>query len=147
VKIRIRFPQEDACAEAELLPDLAPRTCEAILSILPFQGTAHHGIYSGSECVLLLDRVLRLEPESARSKVDRGEVAFCWFPAGSHYGVHDDLSEICWFYDLDAEPSMSSGPVPVTVFAKIQEPADAFYAVCRRMRREGVKPCTVEVVE
>jgi hypothetical protein len=147
VKIRIRFPQEDACAEANLLPDLAPKTCEAISSILPFHGTAHHGIYSGSECVLLLDRVLRLEPENARSKVHRGEIAFCWFSAGSQYGVLDDFAEICWFYDLDAEPRMWSGPVPVTVFARVQEPADAFYTVCRRMRREGVKPLTVEVVE
>jgi hypothetical protein len=58
----------------------------------------------------------------------------------------DDFAEICWFYDLDAEPRMWEGPVPVSIFARIIEPANEFYAVCRRMRREGVKTLSMEMV-
>ncbi|MBI3920119.1 MAG: DUF3830 family protein, partial [Armatimonadetes bacterium] len=39
------------------------------------------------------------------------------------------------------------GPVPVNVFARIVEPADEFYSVCRRMRREGAKPFGIEPVD
>jgi len=145
-RIRLIFPQEGAAAVAVLDWENAPRTCEAILSVLPFENASHHGIYSGSECVLLLDRVLRPDPENARHKVARGEVAFAWMAAGSAYGVNEDFSEICWFYDIDAEPRMWGGPFDVSVFARIEEPADAFYAVCRRMRREGVKPLRVEAM-
>jgi hypothetical protein len=35
--------------------------------------------------------------------------------------------------------------VNVNIFAEIREPADEFYAMCRRMRREGVKPFQIEV--
>ena len=146
-KIKIGFPGENAWAEAKLLWDRAPNTSAAISSLAPYKGTAHHAIYSGSECVLLLDRLLRVGPENATSEVKRGEMGFAWFSAGSYYGVEKDFSEIRWFYDIDAEPRMWKSPVPVTIFAMITEPADAFYAVCRRMRREGIKPCLFELIE
>ena len=146
-RIRFSFTAEQAAAEAELLTDLAPRTCAAILRRLPLQGTVHHAIYSGSECVLLLDEVLRLGAENATSQVAPGDVAFAWMQAGSSYGVTADFAEICWFYDRDAQPRMWEGPVAVNVFGRIVEPATAFYAVCRRIRREGVKPMLVEVVQ
>jgi hypothetical protein len=114
--------------------------------LLPLSGEAHHAIYSGSECVLILPEVVRLPPENSITKVAPGDVAFVWFAAGSAYGVASDFAEICWFYDLDAEPRMWEGPVPVNVFARIIQPADAFFAVCRRMRREGVKQLLVDIV-
>jgi hypothetical protein len=113
--------------------------------MLPLLGEAHHAIYSGSECCLLLPQVLRLAPENATSKVALGDIAFVWFAAGSAYGVTSDFGEMCWFYDLDAEPRMWGGPVTVNIFARIVEPADAFFAVCRRMRREGVKQLVVDI--
>jgi len=145
--IRLSFPEEQASAEAELLYREAPQTCEAIVRLLPIVGTAHHAIYSGSECVVLLDEVLYLPQENATHKVTRGDVGFCWMAAGSFYGVTADFAEICWFYDFDAEPRMWEGPVAVNRFARIVEPAEAFYAVCRRMRREGVKPVRVDLLE
>lgn len=98
----------------------------------------------GSKSVLVLDHVLKLDKENATSNVRRGDLAFTWMAAGSGYGVTSDFAELCWFYDHDARPSMWEGPVEVNVFARIVEPADDFYAVCRRIRREGVKPLIVE---
>ena len=144
--IRFSFPREQASAHGELLWREAPQTCEAMSRLLPLSGEAHHAIYSGSECVLILPEVLRLPPENSTTKVAPGDVAFVWFAAGAAYGVASDFAEICWFYDLDAEPRMWEGPVPVNVFARIIQPADAFFAVCRRMRREGVKQLLVDIV-
>lgn len=138
------FPTENVKAKAELRWDAAPETCKAIQELGTIAGTAHHGIYSGSECVLLLEKLLRLAPENATSKVTRGDVGFTWMAAGQAYGVTQDFSEICWFYDIDAEPRMWEGPVAVSLFARIIEPADDFYLVCRRMRREGIKPFRVD---
>ena len=145
-RIRFSFPAEGVSAEAELLWRAAPRTCEELVKLLPLQGTTHHAIYSGSECVLLLPTVLRLPPENATSNVKRGDIGFAWMAKGSSYGVTDDFAEICWFYDIDAQPRMWEGPVEVSLFARFVEPADPFYAVCRRMRREGIKPLHVELV-
>lgn len=36
------------------------------------------------------------------------------------------------------------GPFAVNVFDRIVEPAHAFHAICRRIRREGVKPIRIE---
>lgn len=145
--IRLAFVDCGVSVLAKLLWDRAPNTCAEVTKLLPSQGPAHHAIYSGSECVHLLNQTLRLESESATSKVAKGQVAFAWMAAGSSYGVDKDFSEICWFYDIDAEPRMWEGPVAVSVFAEICEPADEFYAVCRRMRREGQKLFRIEVAE
>jgi hypothetical protein len=59
-------------------------------------------------------------------------------PAAREQSIEEDYSEVCWFYDLDATPSMPEGPIAVNVFARLYE-ADAFFAVCRRMRLEGAK--------
>lgn len=142
--IRLSFPAEGAAAVAELLEQAAPRTSEAVWSALPVAGMAHHAVYSGSEGVLLLPEVLRIDPENATSDVSTGDVAFTWFAAGSAYGVDADFAEICWFYAEDARPSMHGGAAPVSLFARIVGDAAAFYAVCRRMRREGIKPLAVE---
>ncbi len=41
---------------------------------------------------------------------------------------------------------MPDGPVPVNIFGKFIEGFDEFVAVCRRMRREGVKQIDVKIV-
>jgi len=142
--IYLRFAEQEAAARADLLWDKAPQTCAAIVDCLPVGGDAHHAIYSGSECVHVLKEPLQLEKEHATSQVTKGQVGFAWLAAGCSYGVKDDFSEICWFYDFDAQPRMWEGPVDVNIFAEIREPAEAFYTMCRRMRREGVKPIRIE---
>jgi hypothetical protein len=105
---------------------------------LPASGSARHGIYSGSEVYLVLPRLLFAPPENATTIVGPGDVGFLTVEKGSGYGIEESYSEICWFYDLDATPSMPEGPIAVNVFARLYD-ADAFLAVCRRMRLEGAK--------
>jgi hypothetical protein len=131
---------------AELREAEAPRTCATVWEALPMGGEVHHAIYSGSECCLILPEVLRVAPENASADVSPGDVGFVWFAPGSSRALDKEIAEIVWFYDDDARPSMPEGPVPVNLFARIVEGADAFHAVCRRMRREGVKPVAISRV-
>jgi hypothetical protein len=146
-KIRLTFQTEGVSAIAELLEEAAPKTCTAIWEALPIRGEAHHAIYSGSEAVLLLPEMVRVEPEHATADVSTGDVGYAWFLPGSSKTVDSEFSEICWFYNWDARPSMWEGPVPVNIFARITANAEPFFGVCWRMRREGVKPLLIERAE
>jgi len=137
-EIVLRFVDEGVAASAGLLTELAPETCSAVLGALPATGSARHGIYSGSEVYLVLPDVLEPPREHATTIVGPGDVGFLTVEKGSGYGIEESYSEICWFYDLDATPSMPEGPIAVNVFARLQD-ADAFFAMCRRMRLEGAK--------
>jgi len=137
-EIVFRFLDEDVAARAWLLRDQAPQTCAAVLAGLPASGLARHGIYSGSEVSLVLPVLIAPPREHATTIVGAGDVGFLTVEKGSGYGIEEDYSEICWFYDLDATPSMPEGPVAVNVFARLHD-ADAFFSLCRRMRLEGAK--------
>ena len=141
-EIVFRFLDEDVAARASLLRDKAPETCAAVSHALPASGLARHGIYSGSEVYLVLPVLLRPPREHATTIVGAGDVGFLTVEKGSGYGIEESYSEICWFYDLDATPSMPEGPIAVNVFARLHD-AGSFFAVCRRMRLEGAK--TLEI--
>jgi hypothetical protein len=146
-RIRLTFTNENVSAVAELLEDQAPKTCAAVLSALPQSGESHHATYSGSEVVLILDRIIDVGQENATIMVIPGDVAFTTFEGGKIFGFPDTFSEIAVFYARDAIPSMPSGPVPMNIFGRITEGFDEFAAVCRQMRRTGVKPLTVELLD
>ena len=137
-EIVFRFLDEGVAASARLLQEQAPDTCRAVVDALPAAGSARHGIYSGSEAYLVLPELLAPPREHATTIVGPGDVGFLTVEKGSGYGIEEAYSEICWFYDLDATPSMPEGPIAVNVFARLYE-AEAFFAVCRRMRLEGAK--------
>jgi hypothetical protein len=136
-EIVFRFADEGTAASARLL-DEAAETGRTVLEALPVTGLARHGIYSGSEVYLVLPELIRPPREHATTSVRPGDVGFLTVEGGSAYGIEESYSEICWFYDLDATPSMPEGPIAVNVFARLAD-ADAFFAVCRRMRLEGAK--------
>jgi len=137
-EIVFRFLDEDVTTPARLLQEHAPETCSAVWDALPASGLARHGVYSGSEVYLILPKLLRPPREHATTIVGAGDVGFLTVEKGSGYGIDEAYSEVCWFYDLDATPSMPEGPIAVNVFARLHD-ADDFVTVCRRMRLEGAK--------
>ena len=144
-EILFPLPGEGVAASARLLREQAPETCRAVLEALPAAGSARHGIYSGSEVYLVLPVLLATPREHATTIVGPGDVGFLTVEKGSRYGIEDDYSEVCWFYDLDATPSMPEGPIAVNVFARLYD-ADAFFAVCRRIGR-GFAPHTASSLQ
>jgi Protein of unknown function (DUF3830) len=137
-EVVLRFLDEEVAATARLLREQAPETCSAVWDALPVSGLARHGIYSGSEVYLILPALVTVPREHATTIVGAGDVGFLTVEKGSGYGIEEGYSEVCWFYDLDATPSMPEGPIAVNVFARLHD-AEAFLAVCRRMRLEGAK--------
>lgn len=146
-RIKITFTEENVSAIVELLEDQAPKTCAAVLSCLPQTGEAHHATYSGAEVVLILDRVMDVGLENSTIMVIPGDVAFTTFEGGKIFGYPDTFSEIAVFYARDAIPSMPNGPVPMNIFGRITEGLEAFADVSFQMRRSGIKPLTVELLE
>lgn len=146
-RIRIEFVDEGVSAVAELDERAAPKTCAAVLDALPQSGDAHHATYSGSEIAFIIDRDLGIGLENATSKVIPGDLAYTRFEGGVMYGVPESFSELAWFYDRDATPSMADGPVPMNIIGTFVEGFAAFAEVCRAMRRSGVKPVRITIEE
>lgn len=140
----ISFAGEDASVQVEMLEQQAPQTCKLVWDNLPATGEARHATYSGSEIFLFLPPDVRTQVvENATSRVIPGDVAYYFQKGGTEYGWPDDVTEIAWFYDRDATPSMPDGPVRLNIFGRMVGDTSKFFAVCRRMRREGAKQVEV----
>jgi hypothetical protein len=146
-RIKLTFVEEGVSAIVELFEKEAPKSVAAVLSILPQESTAHHATYSGSEVAFILDRDIPLEQENATIRVLPGDFACTRFEGGKIYGFPDTFSEVAWFYDRDAVPSMPNGPVPMNIIGKIVEGFDELAVVSRQMRRSGVKMLRIEAIE
>ena len=139
------FVDEGVSAIAELHEGQAPKTCAAVIAALPQNNHCHHATYSGSEVAIILDRDLKVDTDNATAKVIPGDLGYARFDGGKMWGFPDDFSELCWFYDRDTTPSMPDGPVAPNLIGTFVEGFAEFAAVCRRMRREGVKRMEIRV--
>jgi hypothetical protein len=145
----IEFVAEDEgiVARAELWEDKAPQTCAAVWNALPVTAHFHHAIYSGAEVAMVLPRYIEYVAENATTAVLPWEIGFLSLRARDYFEVDEDFSEICFFYDRGARPSMVEGPVKVNLFARFVSGQEALYRLCYRMRKEGQKHFTVRRVE
>jgi hypothetical protein len=134
---------EGLVARAELWDDRAPRTCALIWELLPVTGHFHHAIYSGAEVAMVLPHYHELGPEHATTAVLPWEIGFVSLRRQDYFDVTEDFSEICFFYDRGARPSMLEGPVKVNLFAQIVSGQEDLSRLCYRMRKEGQKRFTV----
>jgi hypothetical protein len=145
--VEIKFVDQNISIRARLLEDEMPRTCNEIIKYFPLDGTATHARYSGSEVAVLLSTDIKIEREKATCAVQTGDVAYVWLNQDDHYGLDDDISEICWFYDKDGCPAMAEGPVRVNVFARIEGDAIAFYKASADTRITGQKKVSISLIE
>lgn len=145
--IELRYVEDDIAVRARLLEGEMPRTCAELVKHMPFESTATHARYSGSEVAMLLPTHIRIGREKATCATLPGDVAYVWLNRDDHYGLDDDVSEICWFYDRDCRPSMAEGPVRVNIFAHIEGDAAEFYKACADTRISGVKTLRISLLE
>jgi hypothetical protein len=144
--IEIVFVEQNITARARLLEENMPRTCAEFVRHLPLEGTATHARYSGSEVAVLLSTDIKIGREKATCAVLPGDVAYVWLNRDDHYGLEDDVSEICWFYDRDSRPSMAEGPVLVNIFARIEGNATEFYKASADTRITGQKQVKIRLI-
>ena len=145
--IELKFVEHDITVQARLLEEEMPRTCSELLKHLPLESIATHARYSGSEVAMLLSTEIKIGREKATCAVQTGDIAYVWLNRDDHYGLDDDVSEICWFYDKDSTPTMAEGPVRVNVFARIEGDAREFYKASADTRITGVKNVRISLVE
>ncbi|KPL20472.1 MAG: hypothetical protein AMS23_10895 [Bacteroides sp. SM1_62] len=124
--IELEFVDQKIKARARLLEEKMPRTCKV---------------------AMLLSTEIKTGREKATCAVQTGDIAYVWLNRDDHYGLEDDVSEICWFYDRDSTPAMAEGPVRVNVFASIEGNAEAFYKASADTRITGVKRVRISLIE
>jgi hypothetical protein len=145
--IELEFIEQKIKVRAKLLEEEMPRTCGELVKHLPLESIATHARYSGSEVAMLLSTDIKIGREKATCAVQTGDIAYVWLNQDDHYGLDEDVSEICWFYDRDSRPSMAEGPVLVNVFAQIEGDATEFYKASANTRITGVKNVRIRLIE
>ena len=145
--IELEFVDQKIKARARLLEEEMPRTSNELVKHLPLENIVTHARYSGSEVAMLLSTEIKIGREKATCAVQTGDIAYIWLNQDDHYGLDDDISEICWFYDKDSTPTMAEGPVRVNVFARIEGDAEEFYKASADTRITGVKIVRISLIE
>jgi hypothetical protein len=135
--------EENIIAQAELWDARAPQTCQAVWDLLPMTAYVHHAIYSGAELAMILPQYVETPVENATWVVLPWEIGFVSLRAQDYFEVAADFSELCFFYDRGARPSMLEGPVKVNLFANFISGQTELRQLGYRMRREGQKRFTV----
>jgi hypothetical protein len=154
--IEFFFPESDVVIRAELLVDLAPRTCEAVWSVLPDErslkavegwpekGRVHHGIYAGPEIFVLIPPA-RVKPpiENLTLRPRPGDVVLAIIPATvpRWIDVKGEFWELALFYD-EGGNLWSSGPEgrgwEASLFAQVRrEDLALLHQMGRKIRSQG----------
>jgi len=132
-------------ARARLLDEAAPVTCETLWKRLPLSGSAGHAMLSGTSVALYIDPSIVLPEENATVQIQTGDVMFTHYRERERHGFPEALSEIYWAYDRYCRPTAPGKMTPVipNVFAEFEQGSQAFFEVCRRIRREGTRPLKI----
>ena len=124
--------------EAKLLKDEAPKTCAAILRLLPIRGKVIHARWSGEAMWLSMDnQPIKVGFENQTSHPSRGELLF--------YPGFISEKELLIPYGPTSFAS-KSGSLTGNHFATISEKLDELAAVGRSVLWEGAKNISIEVI-
>src|SRR5205814_889030 len=88
-----------------------------------------------------LDPTVVVPEENATTCVQTGDLMYTHYEPNVRHGYPDALSEIYWAYDRYARPHVPGQWVPAiaNVFGRIVGDPTDFYAISRRLQREGLK--------
>src|SRR5690349_25089533 len=91
--VRVTFVEKGVWARLELLSDLAPLTCEAFLSALPFEVTAVHAMYTGPELSMRIPRSDGPPPENQTCFPIPGDLLWTVIPAWASAGNREPIQD------------------------------------------------------
>ncbi|MFB3826565.1 MAG: DUF3830 family protein [Bryobacteraceae bacterium] len=148
-KIRLSFPATGESAIAELLDDEAPEVCAYIWGLLPVESRAIHGMYSGAEVFVLVERPQPAPEQNLTALPLPGELLYFHDPGGNVTSRKGGVGEICLVYGRGVSLKGPEGvPTHASLFARI--PGDwkydwtSFAQACRRCRWEGPQALRIE---
>ena len=151
-KIEITFEESGVRATAGLLEDEAPRTCEALWKVLeePIVTKGIHAGWAGREVSInvpeknrVIDPQVLLPKENLTIYPIPGDICFGYFPPGFGLGVPEEYWDLALIYGRETRFDFSFGPVPMTLWAIIDEGLEGIARECERIRIEGLKTIRV----
>lgn len=142
-KIVFRFERGGELV-AELMPDIAPKTVESFLQMLPLEATVYHSRWSGREINFPLKSRGKIPREKQTTQTNTGDVIY-W----KEWEMPDsEAAEAIAIY-YGAEISRDHrGQLPVNVFARI--PASQWKKIEEiglRIWQQGIEKVAVSVIE
>ena len=145
--IEVTLTKRGVGCVAELLDDLAPKTCEAVWQALPQEGDAFHAKFANNE-------VYTLVPPFASDEIGLenptilpipGDLLYFFFPPGMitrpdvlDVAARTGLVDLAIFYGRDNFLfSPTTGAVPGNRFAMVTENLEEMAKACDSVWREG----------
>jgi hypothetical protein len=154
-KISIAFEASGVTATASLLEDTAPNTCEAMWQVLS-EPLVQHGIYAGwagrevSVDVPQANRVVDptlIPKENLTLYPIPGDICFGYFPPGFGVGITEEYWDLALIYGRETRFEFSFGPVPMTLWATIDDGLEGIARECERIRVEGLKTIRISRID
>jgi len=151
-QLRLTFPGTGEFVLAELLDDEAPGVCQLVWDSLPLEGKTIHGMYSGAEVFMMLDKPQPAPAENLCQLPLPGELLYFYDPSVGVAGAKKPVSELVIVYGRGVTLRAHEGvPTHCALFARI--PGDwkydwlEFAKACRRSRWEGPQVLRIERAE
>lgn len=145
-KLEILIPELKFTASAFLLENEAPKTCTAILKVLPIQGRFIHSAFSGMvlEMELKGERLYAVPPENYIAQARPRDLGFWysfWERPGQIRGM-DQFAEVNLVYGHN-QPCSFWGPKALNLFAIIDESSTDLIEMGKVIRRTGGKDAVI----
>lgn len=129
-KLEIKI--DDEVFLAAMLEEQAPRTCEAVLNLLPLEGKVFHATWSGDMLFF----------KCRETPVETGPENQTVYPSRGDVGLNFNLKEFQIVYG-QAQLRARFGPAPDNLFARITENLKGLEEMGKRIHREGAKKITI----
>jgi len=134
--IDLILPKRNIVARARMLETEAPRTCEFIWERLPIESQIIHAWYSGCEVYFHFPwRGVTPPKENTTICTDAGDLFFYYAPW--YRADAKPSGEIAIYYDRDAIPMGTAGPMAGSLFAEIFSGRAKFARACESIWTEG----------
>jgi len=140
-RIKLTYVETGESVFAEMLDSDAPETCARIWDCLPVENKMIHGMYSGAEVFMLLEKPPRAVEENLVQLPLPGELLY-FYDEGKGAVGGGPAGEICFVYGRGVILRAHEGiPTRASLFARV--PGDwktdwtPFAQACRRCRWEG----------
>ncbi|HEY1686922.1 MAG TPA: DUF3830 family protein [Tepidisphaeraceae bacterium] len=148
-KIRLTFVDLKLSVTAEMLDDEAPGVCNIVWDMLPVEGKVLHGMYSGAEVFLLLEKAVQHPPENLCQLPLPGELLFFYDGSSSVANSKKPISEICFVYNRGVVLRGPEGvPTHCSLFARVAGDWKYdwmdFRNGCRKARWDGPQLLRIE---